>query len=212
MTETADTLPLAALNAIPPAPRQSSESLRSGRISIGRTLGDFWQWSGSDLVSNIFRGWLAEYIVACALDIDTGVRTNWTSYDLLAADGTRIEVKASGYIQSWLQRAISKPSFSIREARSWDAETNITAAQAQRAADVYVFCLHVHTELSTLDPLDVSQWRFFVVPTFLISERLTTQKNLGLSTLKRLGVTETHFQHLQSAIHHAASLAKARNA
>lgn len=212
MNGTADTLPLAALGAIPPLPRQSSEPLRSGRISIGRTLGDFWQWSGSDLVSNIFRGWLAEYIVACALDIDTGVRTNWISYDLRTPDGTRIEVKASGYVQSWLQRALYKPRFSIREARSWDAETNITAAQATRAADVYVFCLHIHTELSTLDPLDVSQWRFFVVPTFLISERLKTQKDIGLSTLKRLGIAETDFEHLQSAIHHAASLANDRNA
>ncbi|MGC3992257.1 MAG: hypothetical protein QM796_21685 [Chthoniobacteraceae bacterium] len=211
MTETANRLPLAALSAIPASPRLSSEPLRSGSISIGRTLGDFWQWSGSDLVSNIFRGWLAEYIVACALGIDTGVRTNWVSYDLLAPDGTRIEVKASGYVQSWLQRTLSKPRFSIREARSWDAETNTTAIQAIRAADVYVFCLHIHTELSTLDPLDVSQWRFFVVPTCLISERLKTQKDIGLSTLKRLGITETDFEHLKSEIHHAASLANNRN-
>jgi hypothetical protein len=157
------------------------------------------------------RGWLAEYIVACALDIDTGVRTNWVSYDLRSADGTRIEVKASGYIQSWLQRAISKPRFSICEARSWDAETNITATQARRNSDVYVFCLHVHTELSTLDPLDVSQWRFFVVPTFLISERLSTQKDLGLSTLQRLGVSETHYENLQKEILSAGSVARAKS-
>lgn len=196
---------MTSLGVIPATPRDPSEPLRSGQIPLGRTLGDFWRWAGSDLVSNVLRGWLAEYIVACALDIDTGVRMSWVAYDLRLADGTRIEVKASGYLQSWLQRSLSKPRFSIREARSWDAETNITSAEAQRAADVYVFCLHAHTELATIDPLDVSQWRFFVVPTFLIGDRLSTQKELGLSTLKRLSITECDFQHLSSAIHDAAS-------
>ncbi|MFN2476955.1 MAG: hypothetical protein ABR526_11535 [Chthoniobacterales bacterium] len=198
------------LGVIAASPRDPSEPLRSGQSPLGRTVGDFWRWAGSDLVSNTFRGWLAEYIVACALDIDTGVRLSWVAYDLRLPDGTRIEIKASGYVQSWLQRALYKPRFSIREARSWDAETNITSAEAQRAADVYVFCLHAHTELATLDPLDVSQWRFFVVPTFLIAERLRSQKDLGLSTLKRLSVAECEFEHLSSEIRTAASLAKAR--
>ena len=203
---------LTALGVIPASPRDAAEPLRSGQIPLGRTLGDFWRWAGSDLISNTFRGWLAEYIVACALDIDTGVRMSWVCYDLRLPDGTRIEVKASGYVQSWLQRSLYKPRFSIREARSWDAETNITSTEAQRAADVYVFCLHTHTELATLDPLDVAQWRFFVVPTFLIGERLSTQKGLGLSTLKRLAVADTDFEHLPSAIRDAASLARTRKA
>jgi hypothetical protein len=93
---------LAALGVIAASPRDTLEPLRLGQVPLGRTLGDFWRWAGSDLISNVFRGWLAEYIVACALDIDTGVRMSWVAYDLRLPDGTRIEVKASGYVQSWL--------------------------------------------------------------------------------------------------------------
>lgn len=199
---------LTGLAPIPASPRDASEALRFGQTHLGRTLGDFWQWAGSDLVSNTFRGWLAEYIVACALDIDTGVRLSWVSYDLRLSDGTRIEVKASGYVQSWLQRSLYKPRFSIREARSWDAETNITSADAIRAADVYVFCLHAHTELATLDPLDVSQWQFFVVPAFLIEERLKTQKHLGLATLTRLAIRKISYEQLALEIRDVASVAR----
>jgi len=208
MNEVPTPTELTALVAISASPRDACEPLRAGEVPLGRTLGDFWRWAGSDLISNTFRGWLAEYIVACALDIDTGVRMSWVSYDLRLPDGTRIEVKASGYVQSWLQRSLSTPRFSIREARSWDAETNITSAKAQRAADVYVFCLHAHTDLATLDPLDVSQWRFFVVPTILIGEHLSAQKGLGLSTFKRLAIADTDFQHLSSAVRNASFLAK----
>jgi hypothetical protein len=46
---------------------------------------EFWQWSISDLVSNVSRGVLAEFIVAKALEINTvsNVRDEWAAYDLL---------------------------------------------------------------------------------------------------------------------------------
>jgi len=107
------------------------------------TLHDFWSWSTSDLVSNATRGVLAEYIVACgvgALAPDL-VRTEWDAYDLTGPGGIRIEVKSAAFIQSWSQKDYSKPLFSIRKARYWDAETGEMATEAGRAADVYVFAL-----------------------------------------------------------------------
>ncbi|WP_195985135.1 hypothetical protein [Clostridium sp. D33t1_170424_F3] len=64
-------------------------------------LEDFWSWAYSDLLGNTERGALAEYIVACAMGIQKKERTAWDKYDLLSAEGIAIEVKASGYLQTW---------------------------------------------------------------------------------------------------------------
>ena len=56
------------------------------------TLLDFWSWSASDLVSNATRGRLAEFIVANALGVESGIREEWAAYDLATATGIKIEV------------------------------------------------------------------------------------------------------------------------
>src|SRR6185503_5716161 len=95
---------------------------RNGRL-LQTCLIDFWRWSASDLVSNASRGILAEYIVACALNIADGVRGDWDAYDLLTPSGVKIEVKSAAYLQSWFHKKLSNIVFSIRPTRSWDAST-----------------------------------------------------------------------------------------
>ena len=66
---------------------------------------------------------LAEFIVAAALGIATGgVREGWAVWDLTSPDGVRIEVKSSGYLQSWGQKELSRISFNVRETLAWDAD------------------------------------------------------------------------------------------
>ena len=79
-----------------PATRKTGEERfhLSGQPT-GPVLLDFWRWSVSDLVSNATRGRLAEYIVASALGLATGVRSEWDAFDLLTPAGLRIEVKSS---------------------------------------------------------------------------------------------------------------------
>ena len=67
------------------------------------TVLNFWQWSGSDLISNTARGLFAEYIVASDIGIVNGVNQSWLEYDLKSPEGIRIEVKTSAYIQDWYQ-------------------------------------------------------------------------------------------------------------
>ena len=68
-------------------------------------------------------------------------------------------MKASGYIQSWKQRELSKPVFSVKPTRAWDSETYKYACEAKRQADVYVFCLHNYEYRDEgLNPLDMNQW------------------------------------------------------
>jgi len=154
---------------------------------LGFDLLSFWQWASSDLVSNATRGILAEYLVAQALGIAAdGVREEWAAYDLETPDGTRIEVKSAAYVQSWQQRRLSQISFRVSKTLAWDRYSNRYGSEPKRHADVYVFALLAHKEQETLNPLDVSQWEFFVLPTVVLDKRERSQHSITLPSLRRL--------------------------
>ena len=90
--------------------RNGSEPFRLGDVPLDRTVAHFWRWAASDLVGNTFRGWLAEYIVAVDLGVDTKPRNDWEAYELTFA-GLKIEVRSSAYIQRWSQVRLSRPTF-----------------------------------------------------------------------------------------------------
>ncbi|PSJ17499.1 hypothetical protein [Nitrosomonas supralitoralis] len=94
---------------------------------------DFWKWAYSDFMSNALRGVLAEYIIACATGCAHKSRTEWDAYDLVTEDGLKIEVKSSGYLQTWQQKKHSAIRFDIGHKRAWDAQTNILSSQAVRS-------------------------------------------------------------------------------
>ena len=102
----------------------------------------------------------------------------WAPFDLLTPERIRVEVKASAYIQSWNQKKLSTPSFSIRRAHAWDPESNAFSPGPGRYSDVYVFCLHHHQDQSTIDPLNLDQWTFLNAATSLIGQ-LGDQKTAG---------------------------------
>lgn len=144
--------------------------------ALGKELGfdllSFWQWSTSDLVSNVTRGRLAEYLVARALGLASdGVRDEWAAFDLLTLSGIKVEVKSAAYIQSWRQQVLSPVSFVVPKTLAWDADTNLQAREARRQADVYVFALLSHVDKPTIDPLDLGQWRFYVLSTSVLAHR-----------------------------------------
>ena len=160
------------------------EPLHANGVPLGVSLQQFWQWSSSDLISNAQRGVLAEFLVARALGVDGGVRTEWDAYDLETESGLKVEVKASGFIQSWAQERLSKVGFDIAPKLSWDASTNVSATEAGRPADVYVFAVHAHTEQASVDPLDVTQWKFYVLGTAVLNQERSSQKRISLSALQ----------------------------
>ena len=54
-------------------PKKTGDELfRSEGKNLNVSVLDFWRWRASDLVSNMARGVLAEFIVANALGISTG--------------------------------------------------------------------------------------------------------------------------------------------
>lgn len=179
--------------------KDGSEPISYDGISIGHTIFDFWKWAYSDIISNVTRGVLAEYIVALALGIgEENVRMIWEPYDLITPGGLKVEVKSAAYLQSWKQRRLSSISFACNK-------TQIDTSLEQdgtflRRADVYVFALLKQKDKSMLNPLDLSQWQFWVVPAETLNVKIGDGKRINTGTLQRLGIAPVAFPDLKEAI------------
>jgi len=189
--------------------KSGREKFRDGSKELDFDLLSFWQWSASDLLSNATRGIVAEYLVARALDADpNGIRDEWAAYDLTTKDGTKIEVKSAAYLQSWYQGKLSRISFVVPKTRAWDPLTNLLAKQPARQADVYVFALLSHQDKQTVQPLDVSQWVFYVLPTSVLDGRTRSQHSITMATLCKLCERSVGYQDLRGAVEEAAKRQK----
>lgn len=170
------------------------------QITSTTTLLDYWRWAHSNLIDNTERGTFAEFLVHTAMKATALHRVSWDRYDVLSPEGIKIEVKASGYIQAWAQQKLSSISFTIRPTYGWNADTNTYDEECVRQSDVYVFCLHTHTEQESLDILDTSQWTFFVLATAILNKEVHEQKTISLSVVKKLGAIETNYEMLQNTV------------
>lgn len=187
-------------NTTLPKFHDGSASLTSTDGSAVAHLSDFWSWAHSDLMGNTERGILAEYIVACAIGVEKKERIEWAPYDLCSKEGIHIEVKSSGYLQTWGQKKLSSPTFGIQPTYGWDPSTNEYESEKRRQADVYVFCLHTHTDPETANPLDLSQWEFYVISTNELNQTVGNQKRISLGSLIKLGAIKCVFQTLYETI------------
>lgn len=180
--------------------KSGAEPIRSGSVALGPTLLDFWRWSASDLVDNTQRGVFAEFLVAMAIGaLVDGVRESWTPYDLETADGIKVEVKSAAYVQAWGQAALSKIQFAVPKRHGWDAEAGKSELDSRRHADVYVFAFLAHQDQATLDPMDVSQWEFYVLATRTLEEREEGQRSISLGELRKLA-QQTPYDRLRGAV------------
>lgn len=151
------------------------------------TVEDYWRWAHSDIIVNTNRGALAEFIVAKAIGSRSEVRDTWAAYDLETPTGIRVEVKSSAYLQTWYQKALASPAFGIRKTLGWDPETGKYGEESRRQADVYVFCLLAHTgDKTTLNPLDLAQWEFYVVGTKVIDFEFGEKEGVSISQVREI--------------------------
>jgi hypothetical protein len=169
------------------SPKTGNEQLQYDNTDIGHELKEFWVWAYSDILSNANRGILAEFIVGSAIGLKPSeIRTEWDTYDLQTSSGIKIEVKSSSYIQTWKQKTLSKIIFSIQPTRAYNADEQRHDNEAIRHADVYVFCHLKHKNHETINPLELTQWDFYVVSTELLNRYNSTQKTISLNALKTL--------------------------
>lgn len=194
------------LDRLPPNLKTGEEHFSQAGQSLDIDVLAFWRWNASDLVNNTTRGRLAEFIVALALDIPLdNPREEWGAYDLVTPEGIKIEVKSAAYLQSWSQKRVSFISFRVPKTRAWDSANNQQSDIVMRQADVYVFALLKHKDKRTLDPLNLDQWAFYVLPTCVLNARLRSQDSITLPSLTgECKAPEVSFDNLAEAVRRAA--------
>lgn len=170
-------------------------------VGTQATVQDFWRFALGDLRMNNARGYLAEFLVAQALGLGEVRRVEWDEYDLLLDGRVRIEVKSSAYLQAWEQRALSRISFSGLRGTRYHPRHGDDPGGRQLNAHVYVFCVQTAQEHALYDPLDVAQWRFYVVPK---SELETAGKSIGLASVDAAARGTTPWNDLRDAVMTAA--------
>lgn len=186
---------------IVPRIMSGDENIQLAGSPVGLSLIDFWRWQGSNLIDNSMRGVLAEFYVTSALECKETPRVEWDGYDCLTREGIKVEVKTSAYIQSWDQAKLSNIQFDIAPKMAWDAKSNSYSTEPKRHADVYVFCVHAHQDQATINPLDLSQWEFYVLATKRLDEEAPLQKSISLrALLERFAPAQPTFDEIRAKV------------
>lgn len=193
--------------------KNGKEAFRLGGADERFTVSDCWRWAHSDILENTTRGVVAEFLVAHALKQTNKLRREWGAFDCRTENGCKVEVKSAAYAQSWPQEKRSAISFDIApRSVTWDPETNTYCRfkTPKRIADVYVFCLLGQPCDPCPDPMDLDQWRFYVLARETLDCECPVQKNIALNPLKRIVCqnterTETTYRELACVIEEVAS-------
>ena len=128
------------------------------------------------------------------------LRDEWGAFDLTTAEGLKVEVKSAAYLQSWYQSRLSSISFRTPKTQAFNAITNVQSRESKRQAEVYVFALLAHKDKLTLDPLDVSQWQFYGLPSSVLDGRARSQHSITLKTWERLSGGPVYYFHLCDSV------------
>ena len=149
----------------------------------GFSVIDFWRFQFSNIWD--MQDQIAEFIVARALDqIEPYNKNGWTLWDI-NYKGQRIEVKETAYYHSWRKdgKVSAQRTFSIAKAYSRYKDNT---SEFKRQNDIYVFCLNTGETKETSNPLDLDNWRFWIVPTETINRVCGDNKTISLSRLQSL--------------------------
>jgi len=190
---------------------EGSECFRHRGVAIPQNIIDFWRWAYSNLAANNLRGHLAEFLVASDINVAKETRVEWDDYDLRTQSGIKIEVKSAAFLQSWGQSKHSSITFGIAPSRAYDTEADKRMKTSTRSAEVYVFCLLAHKDKQTLDPTNLDQWEFYVLPTQKLSEELGNQQTLSLGRLLSLGPAKCSYGEISDTIEHVVRATKISN-
>jgi hypothetical protein len=170
---------------------------------VDATVDEYWSWAHSDLRDNTERGVLAEFLVARAVGSTQKLRVSWDNYDVLTPEGTRIEVKASAYLQSWTQKQHSQLIFGRLSGLEFDASRNEFGSERRVRADVFVFCVQTERNPAAYDALDTAKWEFYVVGADTI--RAAGTRTVGMNWVRAQASGPVRFEQLAEAVRVAAN-------
>ncbi len=161
---------------------------------------NFINWAFRNTLDNSFRGIVAEYLVHNAVGGASIHRVNWDAYDVEMNDGTKVEVKSSGYVQSWSQKKPSVILFDISKKDPWKASENQYLGYKCRYADIWVFAVHAEKDRDKADPFDLSQWQFLVTTSDWLDAEFGDQKTVRYSMLLNKGLYPVPYSDLLKTI------------
>ena len=190
---------LGILSAIQTTIKTGQEQFTFNNEKLSLNVLSFWKWSNSGLLGNALRGILSEFIVASTIDILDKPRDEWDAYDLKTKNGLKIEIKSSSYLQSWEQKELSKIIFGIQPTYSLE-DMNKYSQEKIRQSDIYIFCVLSHKDKNSVDPLNLSQWDFYILETKILNEKVKTQKSITLSSLLKLNPIKIKYDSLKAEI------------
>lgn len=185
---------------------KGEEPFTNNGVPINLTIQDFWQYESSNIYNLQPR--IAEFLVGKALGLEAPTNSQyWTLWDIdyvpkwLDGKMVRVEVKGTSYYHPWSENRVS-------ELRSFDIEpTNLgyeteDGKQMGRNCDIYVFCLNRGFTREESNPMDVSNWEFYVAATSYLNEVVSpTQKTISLGKLRKLkGVKLVPYENLKEEI------------
>ena len=164
----------------------------------GATVLDFWRWAMSDLRTNTLRGIVAEFLVTRAVGSPSIRRVEWDPYDVVTADGIRVEVKCAAYLQAWRQQRLSRIAFSGLTARLLDENLGNYPGTRAYNSDVYVFAVQTVVRHEVFDVLDTRQWDFYVASRAAVAA--TKQRSLSLAAVCKIAGPPVPLSQLRDAI------------
>ena len=163
-------------------PPTGFEKFTNNGEEVELNLLDFWRFQYSNIWD--LQGDMAEFIVAKALGIEVpDNRNGWNLYDI-KYKGYRIEVKQTSDWHSWNRDGYVQktPRFGISKAYSEYKDVN---SAYERQNDIYVFCHLKGNDAKSANPMNLSAWDFYVIPTKLINDRCGDCKTISFSRVKK---------------------------
>lgn len=151
------------------------------------TVLDFWKWAYSMLDDNSLRGMVAQFIVAWAIGADNVPNDSWRSYDVLAPNGRKIEVKTTAFAQMWeygeknrVRRFVLKPT------KAYSRKHGLSDKRTFNA-DIYVLCYYSWKDNKTMHTKNIDHWEFWVFTVTQLIRILDDRKSVSVEKLKAMG-------------------------
>ena len=99
-----------------------------------------------------------------------------------------------------VSKSLSTPRVVLQPTRRWDPETGIMDKTPSFNADLYIICYFNADDYDTADPLDLTQWEFYVLTRKTVRKIMADRKSLSLKLLKKLGIKSTNAHRLAAKV------------
>lgn len=168
-----------------------NESFSLNGENMGFNVLDFWRFQYSNLAD--LEGRVGEFLVAMALGKESGDNNNgWTLWDI-NYKGKRVEVKTTSYYKTWREEGTYSKvrTFSIQQTYpNEDGNPNIYSDNKEKVKvrnnDLYVFVINIGKTKDEANPLNLNNWRFYVISTDRINTECGSNKTISLHKVQKI--------------------------